>query len=379
MKPMQDFEPAIGFVAPDGTLTEKGRALNQTGREYVMACWRELAADMPRPATSRNSVFGSDPHIKPKTETESAPLPMWMERIMDTPETEIEWLLDGVLPMAGMSLCGAAPKVGKTTLGRCLALAVSRGVEFIGRRTVAGTVLYIALEDSPRQIRKHMAAIGASREDRIGWYGHGDFPATTGERLNTLDAVIQEFAPVLVVIDPLFKFVSIKDGDAYAEVSAALNPLMQIARRTGVHILLTHHNRKGGGEAGEEVLGSTALFAGVDTLISLKRDGEGRTVETIQREGDDLPATVLRMDPTGWIDAGGIRAEIKAREIDEQILAVIGEAGQPMETGDVIETTARTKKAVLDSLRRLTETGALTQTGHGKRNAPYLYSVPKIL
>ena len=375
---MKGFEPAIGFVAPDGSLTEKGRALNKTGREYVMACWRELAANTPRMAPDPVSVPGSQPYTETGTETEKPPLPMWMEHIMDAPQTEIEWLLDGVLSMAGMSLCSAAPKVGKSTLARCLALAVARGTEFIGKVTAKGTVLYVALEDSPRQIRAHMAGIGANRDDAIGWYGHGDFPATTGDRLNTLDAVIREFEPVLVVIDPLFKFITVRDGDAYAEVSASMNPLMQIARRSGVHILLTHHNRKGGGEDGEEVLGSTALFAGVDTLLSLKRDGDARTIQSIQREGEDMPATVLRMDPTGWIDTGGIRAEVKARETDEQVLYVIGAAGEPMQAGDVVEATGRRKAVVLSSLRKLTEKGLLKQTGTGRRNDPQLYSVPDI-
>ena len=70
---------------------------------------------------------------------------------------------------------------------------------------------------------------------------------------------------------------------------------------------------------------------------------------------------------------------MKAREIDEQILAVIGKVGSPMETDDVIAATGRAKKAVLDSLRRMTKAGALTQTGEGKRNAPYQYSVPDTL
>ena len=378
MRAMQTFEPAIGYVAPDGTLTEKGRALNKTGREYVMACWRELAANTPRPAPDPVSVPGSQPYTGTGTETEKPPLPMWMEAIMNAPETDIEWLLDGVLSMGGMSLCSAAPKVGKSTLARCLALAVARGMEFIGKATARGTVLYVALEDSPRQIRAHMAGIGANRDDAIGWYSHSDFPTTTGERLTMLDAVIREFEPVLVVIDPLFKFVSVRDGDAYAEVSGALNPLMHIARRTGVHILLTHHSRKGGGEDGEEVLGSTALFAGVDTLLSLKRDGDARTIQSIQREGDDMPATVLRMDPTGWVETGGIRAEVKARETDEQILAVVGQAGVPMLASDVVETTGRRKAVVLSSLRKLTEKGLLKQTGTGRRNDPHFYSVPDI-
>ncbi len=379
---MQNFEPAIGYVAPDGTLTAKGRKLNDTSQRYVIACYEELLASLPKPAPEPPppvSVPGSHPHTGTGTETEIPPAPMWMEHVMSIPDTDLDWLMDGVLPLAGMSLVSAAPKVGKSTLARCLALAVSRGMEFMGRATAKGTVLYVALEDSPRQIRAHMTEIGAHGEDPIGWYGHGDFPASTGSRLNTLDAVIREFDPVLVVIDPLFKFIAIKDGDAYAEVSAALNPLMQIARRTGVHILLTHHNRKGGGEGGEEVLGSTALFAGVDTLMSLKRDGDARTVQTIQREGADLPATVLQLDPTGWLQTGGVRSEVKARELDDQILAVIGDAGQPMAAADVVEATGRRKVAVLASLRRLTEMGALQQSGSGKRNDPHSYTVPKIL
>ena len=330
------------------------------------------------PAVPGNTVPGSQPLPENGNRNETAPEPAWMETVMTAPETNIDWLLQGVLPMGGLGLLTASPKVGKSTLARCLALAVSRGMDFLGRTTAKGTVLYVALEDSRRQIRTHMIEIGAAPDDPVGWYGHGDFPSRTGDRLNTLDAVIAEYEPVLVVIDPLFKFIAIRDGDAYAEVSAALNPLMQIARRTGVHVLLTHHNRKGGGEAGEEVLGSTALFAGVDTLLSLKRDGDARTIQSIQRDGDDLPETVLRLDAVGWLEVGGIRAEVKARETDEQILFVIGQAGEPMQAADVVDATGRRKAVVLSSLRKLTEKGLLKQTGTGRRNDPHYYSVPNI-
>jgi hypothetical protein len=43
-----------------------------------------------------------------------------------------------------------------------------------------------------------------------------------------------------------------------------------------------HHARKLG-EGGDSVLGSTALFAAVDTLLLLKRTDKFRTLESIQR------------------------------------------------------------------------------------------------
>ena len=387
-------EPRAGWA---DDMAKAEAAGNQSAIDYLNAEKAEAepphvngdAPPLDDPAYEADAArFGSavpDPHIETGTETETPapdnnkplplPPPLWMGTIIDEPEPETAWLLDGILPVGGMGMVSAAPKVGKTTLARCLAFAVSRGAEFMGRETAKGRVLYVSLEDSRRMVRSHLAGIGANSGDPIGWYFSGDFPARTGARLNALEAVIRKFCPVLVVLDPLFKFISVSDGDAYSEVSGALDPLMQIARRRDTCILLAHHNRKGGGDTGEAVLGSTALFAGVDTLISLKRDGEARTIETIQRLGDDLPPTVLRMDATGWIDTAGVRTEVKKRELDEQILAVIGQAGESLDATEIAERSGRRKKAILDGLQRLTKNGALKQEGEGKRNDPYRFAI----
>jgi len=73
--------------------------------------------------------------------------------LMTEDPEQIDWVLEDTLPAAGMSLLVAKPKVGKSTLARCLALAVARGEEFLGRSTSQGVVVYLALEKKGRRFK----------------------------------------------------------------------------------------------------------------------------------------------------------------------------------------------------------------------------------
>lgn len=367
---MAEIGDIAALIRPDGSLTDKGQALNDSSQKWLVAVYAEARAALPVPKVPKVPADSPDGPSQPP---EPPPAPLWMDRIMNAPESETEWLVDGMLPAGGMSLLVAAPKVGKTTFARVLGLAVARGMEFLDRDVARGTVLMLSLEDSERKFRSHMREIGATEDDPIGLYGPGVFTGQSGKRLDLLEKAIREFSPVLVVIDPLFKFVSIRDSDAYAEVSAALDPLMQIARATGAHLLLTHHARKSGGEDGSEVLGSQALFGGVDTLISVKRDGDGRTIQTTQRDGDDLPESLLRMTPDAWLELGSTKADMRRREIDGEILGVLETAPDTMTADAIRDAIGRRKDAVLSAVRRLTKDGAVVQIREGRT---YRYRPP---
>jgi RecA-family ATPase len=60
------------------------------------------------------------------------------------------------------SLAVAKPKVGKSTFARNLALAVSKGIPFLGRETKQGSVIYLALEERVEDITADFRAMGAS-------------------------------------------------------------------------------------------------------------------------------------------------------------------------------------------------------------------------
>ncbi|MCY4190550.1 MAG: AAA family ATPase, partial [Rhodospirillaceae bacterium] len=192
---------------------------------------------------------------------------IWPAEFLNMPEPERDWLLDGVLPLGGLNLLTASPNVGKSTFARCLAVAVAQGRQFLGRKVARGTVLIVSLEDSDRSTYRHFRDIGLADEDPVGMIRLAALPDQYHARLHFLERRIAANKATLVILDTVSKFLRIADSNAYAAVSNALDPLLQVARRTGACILATHHSRKSGGQDGAETLGSTAFFGACDTHI----------------------------------------------------------------------------------------------------------------
>ena len=82
-------------------------------------------------------------------------------------DTAERWVVDGIIPTGGLTLVCAAPKAGKSTAMRCLALAVARGDDWLGRRTTQGPVLYLCLEDKRSEVRRHYAKMSAEPGEPI--------------------------------------------------------------------------------------------------------------------------------------------------------------------------------------------------------------------
>ncbi len=250
--------------------------------------------------------------------------------LLNEPEESVSWLVDGLLPMGGFSLLVAKPKAGKTTLARNLALAVARGQSFLTRATHPGAVIYLALEEKRSEVRKHFHDLGAIGTEAI-FIHVASAPADALEQLRT---VAQEKIIVLVIIDPLFRFTRVKDGNDYAQVSAALEPLLVLARETGAHVLVVHHAGKGEREGGDVILGSTAIFAAVDTALIMRRTERYRTLQSIQRYGEDLPETVLKFDPMSRaVTLGESKEGEEASRLKDAILSALQAQEDNLETG----------------------------------------------
>ncbi len=290
--------------------------------------------------------------------------------LLDEPEEDIAWLVQGMLPSGGVSLLGAKPKVGKSTTARCLALAVARGEPFLGRETAQGPVVYLALEEKRAEIAKHFRRQGASGGDPV--YVHvGVAPERA---LEALAAAIELHKPALVIVDPLLKLVRVRDANDYAEVTRALEPVIELARQSGCHILLIHHLAKGERTGGDAILGSTALFGAVDTALLMRRHQDGtRTIETIQRYGDDLPESVIVLDEqTGTVTLAGTVAERKQAEAEAAILEAVKDAA--LTEPEIREATQMQATLCARAIRSLVDRGVLSRSGSGKRGDPYRYT-----
>ena len=293
--------------------------------------------------------------------------------LMREPEEHISWLLADKLPAGGLSVLSAKPKVGKSTFARCLALAVATGDPFLDCPTTKGPVIYLALEEKRGEVRRHFADLGATGEEEI--YIHA--ASAPQEAVLELCQLTKRIRPVLIVIDPLFKFVRIRNEKAYAEVCTAIEPLLTLARESGAHVLLSHHSGKmERADATDSILGSTAIFGGVDSAIILKKADRYRTVQSCQRYGVDWAELVLNFDPAERsLSLGVERSEAETGRIGEAITAYLAGCEEPQTRVQIeahVEGKTQRKRA---ALKALCSTGRVSESGAGAKGDPLRYAL----
>jgi putative DNA primase/helicase len=283
-------------------------------------------------------------------------------------DVEQAWIWDGILPAGGMSLLVAKPKVGKTTLAFNLAVAVSRGGEFLNRQTEQGSVVYLALEEKRGEIKKKLTAADISDEPLSFHFGSAPIDA-----MAQVEALIVETKAKLLVIDVLQKFCRLRDLNDYAIVTNALEPLMAAARKQGCHILLTHHAGKADRPDGDDILGSTGLLGGVDTSIHIKKRDRRRTLFTIQRYGDDVEETVIDLREDGSLNAVGSRQDVEIEETKPLVLEAL-KGGEALTITDLYERVEKNKSWVSKAVGLLVRDEQIYRSGSGKKKDAYKYS-----
>lgn len=292
-----------------------------------------------------------------------------LDDLLSEPEEETAYVWDKTLPRGGFSICAAKPKVGKSTLARNLAAAVSQGREFFGRATVRGRVIYLCLEEKRAEVARPFRQMNVSGTNIII---HTE--RTPDDVLNALDEAIIEHLPALVIIDPLSRIVRATDFNAYGEVSRELEPLIDLARfsECQCHIHALHHTGKVEREGGDGVLGSTGFFGAVDTLLIMRRREKARTLETLQRYGEDMPETVAHLDAeTGLVSPGGDMQKLALAERKTAVLDNLGD--EPLTEADIKERIGGNQGLTSKAVRALHEEGGLNRTGAGKKGDPFYY------
>ncbi len=290
-----------------------------------------------------------------------------LDDLLAEPEEAVAYVWERTLPAGGISICAAKPKVGKSTFVRNLVVAILRGTPFFGRAITPGAVVYLCLEEKRAEIAGHFRRMGASGGNLYIHTGRAPDDA-----LAALTVAIAEYRPVLAVIDPLSRFVRLNDANAYAEVARAMEPIIDLARTSGCHIVCVHHAGKGERTGGDALLGSTALFGAVDTLLMMKRRDQVRTIETIQRYGEDMEETVVYLDSeTGIVTQGGDLATMLIEQAGAAVLAAMGKA--TLTEPDIRARVGGNESTTGKALRVLVDEGKVVRTGKGTRGKPYQY------
>ena len=285
-----------------------------------------------------------------------------LDALLEMPDPKIQWLVRDILPAVGSSVLGGGKGVGKSTAARSLGGSVADGKEWLGRETAPGTVLYVAREDGFLTIKRHFAAMRLQHPERLHVVLD---PPNHRDRLMLLRGSIHAINPALVIVDTLFRYVEIEDGNAYSETTAAIEPYVTLARANQLHLMFTHHARKSGGERGHDILGSVGLIAMADTVVSLSMENDRRHFAAFGRDGVEIEKTVLNMDTSGCVTAAGTKHQADVRNVMREVLDFIGESPEPVSGPEVREGVSRGKPVVREALNNLVADGDLEQTGNG--------------
>jgi len=308
------------------------------------------------------------------------------EDFFDMPDEVTAFTVEGLLPSRGLSVWIAKPKVTKSTILRQLAVSIAKGRPFLGRSVEQGGVLFLALEEKQSEVQSHVKQLGFTANDPI-YVRCG--AVERNNALAGLEAAIKDHPNVrLVIIDPLFRFVSgVKDASDYQQVNTALERLLELARNCNVHIATAHHAKKKETEdLRDGILGSTAIAGAVDSLLLFRSQKGGvRTLSTIQRYGDDMPETELCWDAeTRSMSLGettdGIReasTEHVRERIENAMLDFVREnpGSTQVEIMASVQGNGTTRHQVFS---RIVEAEFLVRSGEGVKGSPYRYCVPAL-
>jgi hypothetical protein len=179
---------------------------------------------------------------------ESIPVGVSME---DIQAERVEWLWSRRIPAGKVSILDGDPGQGKSTILYDLAARVTSGRDLPdGESVEQGGALIVSSEDGAGDTIKprFMAAGGDPKHARIiGSEEQFIIPDDLGK----LDRAIRQLDAKLVIIDPIMSFLSDNiNSNRDQDVRRALQPLVNIAMKSGAAIVICRHlNKSSGGQA----------------------------------------------------------------------------------------------------------------------------------
>ena len=281
-----------------------------------------------------------------------------------------EWILEDYLATGSLALLAGKPKEGKSTFIFELCVKLAQGQPFLGRTTLKGGVLVLAVEEHRRDVKMRLQNLGAEGLD--GLYIHVGALSPSPTFFAELLTFIRDHTIRLVIVDTLAAFWSVENENDASAITRAVKPLLQLARESDACVLLIHHARKSEGSHGDEIRGSGALFGLVDVALVMKRHSvENQRLLQAQSRFPETPSElVLELREAGYVALGDPASVGKAAKKQQLIQALPDE----WEKADIITKRAGLARRVgYRLLDLLVEDGTALREGQGKKSDPYRF------
>lgn len=215
---------------------------------------------------------------------------------------ELDWRIDEILPTNCLASIHGVSGIGKSFLCLDMAAAVANGEPWFGHETKPCRVVYLALEGQAG-IRRRVAA----------WEKHRNakFPTSVSFIFDSFqlnedkDPVIlgfqikQEGGAGLIIIDTLNRAAPNADENRSSDMGNIITGASNLQKMTGASVVLVHHPGK---DVTKSLRGHSSLYAALDTVIELVKDGNviiWRTAKSKDGESNLAHGFTLRIIDIG--------------------------------------------------------------------------------
>lgn len=289
-----------------GEPEEKWRSFNGTGTSLATLVWMAEQNGWTRDGkyTSPGDVFSVLP-IVPEKPTGKAPFTMFdVDEVKVVP---IHWLWEPRIARGHLAVVAGDPKVGKTLMVESLAALRSQGKPLPGNAPTPQTMearrwfLLESEDDENDTTTPRLIENGADRSKvTILNRASGSLILTNPEHLQWLEWYIADKGDVeALVISPLNNFLpggSKLDTHKDKDIRAALMPLVALAKRLNIAVIVVAHLNKTPGQTPlYRVLGSIGLAGVARTVLLVGRKDDLRFVAVLgsnSREPDTLAFSI---------------------------------------------------------------------------------------
>lgn len=292
---------------------------------------------------------------------------------------EPRFIVPNLIP-EGLTILAGAPKIGKSWMALGVALAVASGDAYLsGAPCDRGGVLYLALEDGHSRLQSRLSKL--MLRDEV-WPRSLEL-STEWERLDAggLERLKKWISrcnnPRLIVIDVLtYIRPSRPDGkNQYQADFYFLSELQMLASRTGVGILVVHHNRKAISEAEpfERVSGTFGLTGAADTTLILDRDGKGVSLYGRGRDLAEFQKAIrLNSETMRWDDLGEATDVFRSEE-RKSIVNLLSANPNGLRPDEIASGVGTKRNNIDQLLSKMHRDGSVIKLARG------VYTLPEVL
>jgi hypothetical protein len=216
-----------------------------------------------------------------------------------TPSTKPNYLVKRLIPRVGLVVVWGPPKCGKSFWMYSVAMHVSIGWEYRGRRVQQGPVVYCAFEGA-EGFKARAAAFRqrflVDRSEPVPFYllaAQVDLVKDHPELIRSIGSYLPNGTPVAVVLDTLNRSLNGSES-ADEDMAGYIRAADAIREAFDCAVIIVHHC----GIDATRPRGHTSLAGAVDAQLAVKRDAADNVIVTVefQKDGPEGESVTSRLE-----------------------------------------------------------------------------------